>query len=62
MSSSQELPEGQQVDYANESRKQTQAFMDVLKSAASGDEPEQAVKKLKEKMEKTAKTSPTQTS
>lgn len=36
--------------------------MYVLKSAAAGEDPQTAAKRLKEQMEKTAKTTPTQTS
>lgn len=58
----QELPERHEQDFGNESRKRTQAFMHILKSAAAGDDPEVAAKKLKEQMEKTAKAKSTQTS
>lgn len=57
-----ELPEGHELDYANESKKRSQAFMYVLKSAAAGEDPQTAAKRLKEQMEKTPKTTPTQTS
>lgn len=58
----QELPEGQQADYTSESKKRSQAFMYVLKSAAAGEDPQTASKRLKEQMEKATKTTPTQTS
>lgn len=58
----QQLPERNEVDFETESRKRTEAFMNVLKRTAAGEEPETAVKKLKDQMEKAAKSTPTQTS
>ncbi|KAK3884590.1 hypothetical protein Pcinc_011146 [Petrolisthes cinctipes] len=42
-----QLPEGQQVDYRNESQKRKAAFMQVLKNASEGDDPEVAIRKAK---------------
>ncbi|KAK4317038.1 hypothetical protein Pmani_011850 [Petrolisthes manimaculis] len=42
-----QLPEGQQVDYHNESQRRKAAFMQVLKNAAEGDDPEVAIRKAK---------------
>lgn len=51
------LPEKNEVDYENASKKRSAAFVEILKHSAAGDSPEEAVKKLKRDLEKTAKTS-----
>lgn len=52
-----ELPEKHELDYEAASQKRTAAFMQVLRNSAAGDNPEEAVRKLKSQMEKTTKTS-----
>ena len=51
------LPEKNEVDYENASKRRSAAFVEILKHSAAGDSPEEAVRKLKKDLEKAPKTS-----